>query len=72
MSKWAELSVTGRDNGYPSLTKGRSTVSFNDLKRGMPEHPQIVTFNAKWHDLLAVCGTIRDRHEEAAARLIVL
>ena len=30
-----------------------------------------VTFNAKWHDLVAVYGTIRDRHEEAAARLIV-
>ena len=30
-----------------------------------------VTFNAKWHDLLAVYGTIRDRHEKAAARLIV-
>ena len=33
--------------------------------------PIRVKMHTKWHDLLAVYGTIRDRHEEAAARLIV-
>ena len=53
------------------LDSSGTAFHITTLKQDISEHLQIVTFNAKWHDLLAVYGTIRDRHEEAAARLIV-